>query len=219
MSGAQDDPDLLAAEYALGTLDGEERITARARIEADAEFGSAVAAWERRLAPLSRLVQDVSPPPDLWARVAASSTTATVVVLPPKRLRLWQATAAAALAIAAGLAAFIVVRSPPQPVVAVLAPTNGASVLLAFAGPNGGFTVQPAGPLAQVPPGRDLELWELPSGALHPRSLGVLPASGRHLETAPAPGTRILVSLEPRGGSPSGQPTGPVLYSGQLQRL
>jgi anti-sigma-K factor RskA len=26
----------------------------------------------------------------------------------------------------------------------------------------------------------------------------------------------LLVSLEPKGGSPTGQPTGPVLYGGQL---
>jgi anti-sigma-K factor RskA len=29
----------------------------------------------------------------------------------------------------------------------------------------------------------------------------------------------LMVSLEPRGGSPTGQPTGPVLYAGRLTGL
>ncbi len=70
------DPDLLAAEYALGALDGAERDAARGRAEADPAFGRAVEAWNRRLAPLSRLTEDDDPPPDLWARIAASTSTA-----------------------------------------------------------------------------------------------------------------------------------------------
>ncbi len=215
------DPDLLAAEYALGALDGAERDAARGRAEDDPAFGRAVEAWNRRLAPLSRLTEDDDPPPDLWARIAASTSTATVIPLPaPRRtLRFWQSGAAAALAIAAGLAAFIVVRPPPPRAVAVLMPANGASVLLAFAMPNGDLMVRPTGPLAQVPAGRDMELWALPAGATQPHSMGVLPAAGREIAGMPAMGTRILVSLEPEGGSPTGEPTGPVIYSGQLQRL
>jgi anti-sigma-K factor RskA len=34
------------------------------------------------------------------------------------------------------------------------------------------------------------------------------------LSAPPATGTQFLVSLEPAGGSPTGQPTGPVLYEG-----
>jgi anti-sigma-K factor RskA len=35
----------------------------------------------------------------------------------------------------------------------------------------------------------------------------------------PMNGLQLLVSLEPRGGSPTGQPTGPVLYGGTLQEM
>ncbi|MGA9867385.1 MAG: anti-sigma factor [Acetobacteraceae bacterium] len=215
------DPDLLAAEYTLGALDEAEREAARARIGTDPAFGRAVEAWNRRLTPLSRLTEDADPPADLWARIAESTSTATIVPLqaPRRTLRFWQAGAAAALAIAAGLAAFIVVRPAPPQAVAVLTPANGASVLLAYAMPNGDLMVRPAGLLAQVPAGRDMELWALPAGATQPHSMGVLPAAGREMTTMPAMGTRILVSLEPKGGSPTGQPTGPVIYSGQLQRL
>ena len=71
---------------------------------------------------------------------------------------------------------------------------------------------------ASVPDGRDLELWLLPPGAQRPTSLGVLPSGGKLVVPgAPLPdGSQLLVSLEPRGGSPTGQPTGQVLYGGTL---
>ncbi|HEX3992345.1 MAG TPA: hypothetical protein VHX39_14335, partial [Acetobacteraceae bacterium] len=68
-------------------------------------------------------------------------------------------------------------------------------------------------------------LWLLPlrwrrfAGETRPRSLGVLPASGIRMVDALTLGTQLLVSLEPRGGSPTGQPTGPVLYGGRLTAL
>ena len=39
--------------------------------------------------------------------------------------------------------------------------------------------------------------------------------AGQALQNIPA----LAVSLEPPGGSPTGLPTGPVLYSGPIQRL
>ncbi len=177
-------------------------------------------AWERRLSPLSRLAPEVPPPPELWQRIAESIGPAPeIVTLKPARsaTRFWQASTAAALALAAGLAAFVILRGPAPPVVAVLAPT-GSPVLLALEGPGSALTVRPAGPLATVPNNRDLELWALPEGATRPRPLGVLPAAGLRLEAGLPAGTQILVSLEPKGGSPSGLPTGPVLYAGRLQQ-
>jgi anti-sigma-K factor RskA len=241
------DRDLLAAEYVLGTLEGDEAIAAARLLETDAAFAAAVRDWEERLAPLAAGVPPVAPPPQLWNRIEATTTpsaklsetpttaklpqTPTTAKLPEtptpaavaplafrRRLRIWQASTGAALAIAASLAAFIVLRSPP-PRVAVLAPlSNGAPVLLATAEANGVLTVRPDGTIT-VPDDRDLELWALAAGETRPRSLGVLPASGRRLVAALPPGTQLLVSLEPRGGSPTGQPTGPVMYGGRLTAL
>jgi len=232
MSDEPDDPNLRAAEYVLGVLTGPEQAIGRNRITFDPGFRNAVEAWENRLAPLSRLADPVPPPPELWDQIAATLDQPPVVPdpdAPPSPLgaapyaykgaRFWQVTTAGALALAAGLAALIVLREPSPPVAAVLTQTaGGAPALLALAGPGGRLTIQPAIPLPPPPEGRDYELWALPAGALRPRSLGVLPASGRRLEAQLAPGTRVLVSLEPKGGSPSGQPTGPVLYGGQMER-
>ena len=76
---------------------------------------------------------------------------------------------------------------------------------------------------------RVLQLWALPEQGA-PRSLGLIPASGAGLGVVrvnlPTPAGQALqnipalaVSLEPPGGSPTGLPTGPVLYSGPIQRL
>ncbi len=168
--------------------------------------------------PLSRVVADVIPPPELWNRIAASTSPALMMPPPPHRaLRAWQASTAVALALAAGLAAFIIWRGPAPTRLALLTPTGGQPSLVAVQ-QGGTLLIRPAAALP-VPSGRDLELWALPSGAVRPRSLGVLPASGRRLGATLAPGTRILVSLEPTGGSPTGLPTGPVVYAGQLQRF
>jgi len=67
-----DDRDLKAAEYVLGTLDGPARTAMRQDLAHDAGLRDAVAAWERRLAPLGAGVPPAAPPADLWDRIAAS---------------------------------------------------------------------------------------------------------------------------------------------------
>jgi anti-sigma-K factor RskA len=86
--------------------------------------------------------------------------------------------------------------------------------------PDGSIVVKPMGSVT-VAAGKDLELWALPPGAARPMPLGVLPAGGLRVAMADVvqPSTKLMVSLEPQGGSPSGQPTGPVLYSGALTRV
>ncbi|HEY7576893.1 MAG TPA: anti-sigma factor [Acetobacteraceae bacterium] len=217
MSG-EPDHDLLAAEYVLGSLEGDERREAERLLTVDPAFARSVAAWQQRLAPLACHAAPVQPPAELWRRIEAGiAPAATADILPLRhRVRVWQTATAAALAIAASLAAFIVLRQPEQPRVAVLSPlSGGAPVLMATAETSGRMLVRPTVSIP-VPAGKDLELWALAQGETKPYSLGVLPASGRQLTARLAPNTQLLVSLEPKGGSPTGQPTGPVLYGGWL---
>ena len=84
--------------------------------------------------------------------------------------------------------------------------------------PDGMIKLTAMTPVAH-PSDRDLELWALPKGATKPISMGVMPdkpvmmVAGHDM---PMKGLQLLISLEPRGGSPTGQPTGPVLYGGTL---
>ena len=67
------------------------------------------------------------------------------------------------------------------------------------------------------------ELWVLPDEG-PPLSLGLLPLSAGFIETpisaqlatALASAGRLAISLEPAGGSPTGIPTGPVVYVASL---
>jgi anti-sigma-K factor RskA len=227
MSGTMELPEdsLVAAEYVLGVLSAAERRVIDARAAAEPGLAAEIGTWERMLAPLALLVPPVEPPAELWPRLerAIAPAAAKVVAFPTARsVRLWQGATAAALALAACFAVVAVLPRGPQPVaVAALAPLNGAApAFVVRVLPNGGLTVAAVAP-AQVPANRDLELWALPAGATRPTSLGVLPPGGATVaaSTLTAPGGKLLVSLEPKGGSPTGQPTGPVLYGGVITQM
>jgi anti-sigma-K factor RskA len=219
----------LAAEYVLGTLDLDEAEAAARRLETDPDFAAEVAFWEQKLLPLVELVPPVAPPQDLWARIEDSTGgAAQAQSVPPPAARpandnfagaVWRAVAFASLAVAASLAAYIAIRPPAQPTLAVLTPfSTPTPVFVAVAGPSGTILVRPTAPI-NIAADRDLELWAMPPGAIKPTPLGVLPSAGTLVPPGVKSGTLILVSLEPKGGSPTGQPTGPVLYAGKLGRF
>jgi anti-sigma-K factor RskA len=59
----------LAAEYALGTLDADERAQVEAMMSVDPDFIAVVQAWEFRLGVLNQMVGSVEPPTELWERI------------------------------------------------------------------------------------------------------------------------------------------------------
>jgi anti-sigma-K factor RskA len=62
----------LAAEYALGTLDAEERAQVETMMAADEEFTAIVRAWEYRLGTLNQMVGSVEPRPIVWENIQAA---------------------------------------------------------------------------------------------------------------------------------------------------
>lgn len=224
MSDATEDPDLLAAEYMLGVLSSDEMADVRRRGETEPSLLASIAAWEIRLAPLAELAPAVAPPPELWERLSTATAAAnsnvpmTARAGPLGRVGFWRATTAAALALAAALAALAYLpRAAPPARIAALAPLGGpATAFVAELRGDGTLLVSAIAP-APVPAGRDLELWVLPRGGQRPASLGTLPPAGRPITVVAdrvPEGAQLLVSLEPAGGSPTGQPTGAVLYGG-----
>ncbi|MBH0239408.1 anti-sigma factor [Methylobrevis albus] len=78
-----DERDLLAGEYVLGTLQGDVRAAVRRAMSIDPALKAAVAAWEARLAPLADLVPPVAPSPAVWAGIRrALDTPGTLDVVP-----------------------------------------------------------------------------------------------------------------------------------------
>lgn len=230
---APDGTDLQAAEYVLGTLSMAEREAYRRERAGSPALQAAERAWEARLAPLAGAVPEVAPPPGAWAGIAARLPGGTprpsVVDLRPA-LRRWRRAALAAGALAAGLALFIAVErlvpgilSPETShYLAVVNRGGELPALVVRVDPRAG-TVQVRALAAEAPRDRSLELWVVPAAGA-PRSLGLVRAeTGSRLslpaaERAVLDGASLAVSVEPPGGSPSGAPTGPVVYSGRLVR-
>ena len=229
-----DDIDAIAGEYVLGTLDAGERASVAARRLREPALDAAIREWERRLAPLAELVAAVAPPEDTLAKIEARidgrditpSGNATIVDL-RRRLNLWRTTAIAASAIAASLLVALGVREfQPKPkqqnLVAILQKDAASSAFLVTVNiEDRVMTVQPVA--AKPEPGKSYELWIVQDSLGAPRSLGVIDDQNRMMRpTLAAYKTDVIesatfaVSLEPEGGSPSGKPTGPVVFSGKL---
>jgi anti-sigma-K factor RskA len=62
----------LAAEYALGTLDADERAQVETMMAVDTEFTAIVHAWEYRLGALNQMVGSVEPRPIVWENIKAT---------------------------------------------------------------------------------------------------------------------------------------------------
>jgi anti-sigma-K factor RskA len=231
MSGSGDERDLAAAEYVLGTLDAESAEALARAAEADPAVAAAIAAWERRLGPLARLVPPVDPPADLWPRIAAATAPAT----PPRprffarawqSLGFWRLATGGALAFAALLAGFMVLRQPARPPVGPMYMASIRSMgshkpmFVAEMRPGGGLMVRALAPMT-VAQGRAFELWAKPAGAKTMTALGMVPASGRRVRLAAnvGDGTELMISIEPARGAPGGAPSGPMLYEGRLTRV
>src|SRR5207244_9549043 len=62
----------LAAEYALGTLDANERAQVETMMAVDTEYTALVHAWEYRLGVLNQMVGSVEPRPIVWENIKAA---------------------------------------------------------------------------------------------------------------------------------------------------
>ncbi len=218
------DRDILVGEYVLGTLDARTAAELEAALPGDAALRAALHAWEARLAPLMVLAGPEAPPPDLWDRIEAALPGPALPAPAPKRrgwLDPWRGWAIGASAVAAGLAALIVIRPAPEPprLMTVLLTQRDQPAWVVEADPGGQLRLASLNP-RRLEEGRVMQLWGLPPGATVPTSLGLIPPEGRLTVSTgglrPEPGMLIEISLEPPGGSPTGRPTGPVLFIGQL---
>ena len=219
----------LAAEYVLGTLRGRARERFERLARADSALGEVVRSWEERLLPLAEELPPIVPPTRVWAAILARTRrTPAARASIWSSLGLWRALAFASLATVAALAVVLLRPLPEVPegaLVVVLAGADAKPALVASADRLGRtLSVKPVARV-DLAADRALELWMLPDGG-NPRSLGLISATGVVRVALSGPADQALrnipalaVSLEPRGGSPTGLPTGPVLYSGPVQRM
>jgi anti-sigma-K factor RskA len=212
--------DLLAAEYALGTLGGRARRSFERRMARDPFVAQRVRAWEDRLAPLALRQAPVEPAAAVWDAIARRTASES-------RSRGWRASAAAIAAVlllGIGWLLWQDLRPLEPQASAVVATEVGAPLWrVTLAADSAYLEVEAIGEV-RYPDDRARELWALPGDAA-PVSLGLLPASGRvrlaldeRQRAALALAANVAVSDEPVGGSPTGAPTGAVLYVAPLGR-
>ena len=221
--------DALAGEFVLGTLDARTVARVTLAMQADPEWRQAVEGWEDRLAPLTILARPEPPPPNVWDRIETRIAPSD----PPRVKRerrwvwVWRVWALGATVAAAGIAGFAYIPrgGPPRMMTVLVSDRNMPGITAEFdrRGELRLNTVPAAtGRQLQAPSGRALQLWALAPGATAPTSLAVLPAEpGRGVtipvpRVTPVPGMLIEISIEPEGGSPTGRPTGPVVFIGRL---
>lgn len=234
MTDTAEDRGGLAIEFTLGSLPPAEQEAARALRLQDAAFAAEVTAWEHRLAPLLWAVPDAAPAPTLWAKIE-QRLDASVLPFPrqsdaavlQRQLRLWRGAA-----LAASFVAFIAIGSRFLPPAApgALAPTFVATLQKDATAPAFLIGLDEKAQALKVvalgtaaPTGKDYELWIIADGLPAPRSLGVVKPETAQLRpnfnglaAATIRNATLAISVEPSGGSPTGAPTGPVVFTGKF---
>ncbi|MGP9790047.1 anti-sigma factor [Roseinatronobacter sp. NSM] len=207
--------DVLAAEYVLGLLDGDDWQAAKARAAVDSTFAARVQAWETRLSPLNDMYEDAHAPAHIMTRTEAQLFPAP----PPTPRRSWFLGLASGTAFAAILMLALMIwdiSTPPAgPMLQaeLVAADRDLVVQARFDSADAQLTITLRGQDAGR--GLDYELWVIDDSEI-PRSLGVVRGPELAVGAELVAGQVLAVSLEPAGGSPTGLPTGAVLAVAEL---
>ncbi|PMQ06678.1 Anti-sigma-K factor RskA [Dyella sp. AD56] len=235
----RDQSQLRYAEYVLGVLDADARAEVASEVQTSDEAATAVNLWHRRLQPMSEEIPPIEPPDHVWARIqqALRFEARERARIPPARaglwenLRFWHWLGLGASAMAAACLLLLVVTTGPR-----IAPSSSAIPFMASSitqtGGHVGWTatmdiqqarmiVVPVAPTSFAQ-GKAPQLWLVPSGQ-KPISIGMIATNAptalkldRALLAQLGPTAALAVSVEPVGGSPTGQPTGPVVATGAI---
>lgn len=230
MNDVPRDRNILAAEYVIGLLTPEETYAVETQASTDPELAASIRSWQRRLMPLADGVVPQDTPPEVWQRLEAAISPPIPAVSHKRQwkrqraakvwanVNVWRGVSFASFI--AGMAVMGLIVTPKMlmspPAVGALVPVGTKMpTFLVMVMKNGEATM--IADASELQPGNVLELWGVPPGGTVPVSLGVVPAKGRFKMPAIVPAeTNLLISSEPEGGSPTGAPTGAVLYSGKL---
>lgn len=225
--------ELLAAEYVLGTLNHAERQQVMKSRTLDLELDRLISEWQQRLSPLSDTIDGIPPREGLLRDIQQrlpkqpidSHSYNDEVVTLRKQMQRWKNTAIATTALAAGLAAFVLFIPPAtsinEPFVAVFQQDDQQPAFLMSVNlQTQQLTIRPISIEGRV--GKSYQLW-IKAEALgdKPRSLGLLGSLDEPTFKKVEFNSSVLkkaifgISVEPEGGSPTGQPTGPAIH-GQL---
>lgn len=240
-----EDRDVLAGEYVLGLLDSEAAAEVAHALASDADLARRVTFWEEQLLPAVTALEPAAVDGAIWSRIERELSTRRHALEAVRRSRgnrrsalrrAWASPAVWRVATALATAAAVLLAILPIPSgLPTDSPTRYFAILQgreAGGGESGpGWLIRIAEngavqsvPLADVRPatGQSLQLWTLWDQARGPISLGVLPPGGaarlpRERLEAIGNGQLFEITLEPASGSPTGRPTGRVLFIGRAR--
>lgn len=223
-----------AGEYALGLDAGTDRRRFETALLDDPELANAVWEWEETFRPLADALRARVAPRRVWSGIEARLFGRDVAAERRGRraVAFWRDLSMlfATLAVlgVAGIA-LVIVRpdlvgietAPREDWISAIVRLDG-TIALARLDDDGRLIAEPVSPEALD---RSAELWLVPETG-NPVSLGLLDPETRSVLIIPpeAAGlinasTDFVVTSEPQGGSPTGQPTGERLGSGSLTRI
>ena len=216
---------LLAGEYVLGLLRGPARQRFERLMMESRALAAEVVVWETHFAHWALSLQPVDPPGyvewRLMGRVRAESRPRG------ERLRntFWRSWAVAATVVLAVVIVTERVTPPAQQKAAefaLMSDSKGTPLWLISVHPEANRVDMKVVTPNPVPAGKSYELWMIPDGG-KPVPMGLMNQTGVASETVSsellsrlAGAKALAISLEPQGGSPTGQPTGPVLWTAPL---
>ena len=224
--------DKLAAEYVLGTMSARARRRFDIHLRGNPQLRRAVAQWETRLSRLTEVLPAIEPPARVWQAIQARIRIGQAV-RPGfwESLSFWRVSSFASALLALALIVMVATPKPETPVDAGrmvvvmndLATRKPAMTASWEPGQRGGRTlrIRVIGH-AEMAPNTAWELWILPGGDQKPVSLGLITTHETQVVKIPQTlavrldaALGLAMSVEPAGGSPTGLPTGPVLYAGE----
>ena len=167
--------------------------------------------------PLLRGLAPITPRGRVWKMI--SRRVSIQAVRSARRAAAWRWALPGALTLSLIVTVAIRILNPPLQQVAMVGHDRTHPAWIIARSPNSTALTIRALENVQSDPQMAYELWALPEKAKPPVSLGLLPRLGilkRELSAAQRVALlnsrHVAVSLEPAGGSPTGSPTGPVLY-------
>lgn len=213
----------LAADYAIGLMPASARRRFEQLLVDDAALRRELAHWQETLASLTEALPERPVPDRVWHGITARIEPQVLHVPEKRPFWKWLRLTVAACSVVALVFIGSLYNRDDARYSATLLSTDAKPALKVEAHADY-LQVEPL-ILAAVEADRSLELWAIPDGG-KPISLGVVPVGGKgKVELSEAQKGLIgkpitlAVTLEPKGGSPTGQPTGPVLYQGALAAL
>lgn len=216
--------DALAVDFILGAMKGAARKRFQRLMMQQPSARQTVWRWEQHLNPLAESLPATAPDEAVWQRIRQRLgwTAATAPVAPARTGKYWLALATAASLLLAVIMLRPLLLSPVSQDIAVIQTSDAKAWWLVSKAENT-LRVKSTAAVADEAQ-HDYELWMLPANGQAPISLGLLPQQGERTLGWPveAEGIQIAalaVSLEPIGGSITGVPSGPVLFTAEIVTL